>query len=133
MDDKTFRDSVSAEIAADVAQEKAAATQVESGSAHHSDVPEPASPAAPLGDGVDGAALTPLGHDSELYRKLQKPVPQIWTRDGLAVLRRNEFFCECSNSEDAYFIADRLNAFDANLEARNMFQRMYLHGKEEDE
>ena len=62
-----------------------------------------------------------------------KPVPQIWKAMGVEVWKRDEFFCWCPHEEDARFIAERLNAFDANLEERNAFQRMYLRAKEDSE
>jgi hypothetical protein len=87
--------------------------------------------AAPLGDGVEGAAVTPIEPDSELYRRLATPEehvapPKIWEHSGNRVFKHGLVFATCSNTEDAWFIADRLNAFDANLCERNLFQQLYL-------
>ena len=53
------------------------------------------------------------------------PTPPIWTHDGDRVLKRNVQFCWCRSYETASFVADQLNAFDANLCERNQWQRLY--------
>ena len=50
----------------------------------------------------------------------------IWTHDGYTVYKRGILFCNCQDDEIAWYIADRLNAFDNNLVGRNQFQTMWL-------
>lgn len=96
---------------------------------------------APNGSNADPAARLPnpapaaatLDPDSPLYRSLQRKPPEIWTYDGPCVFKRGALFAECDCDEDAWFIADRLNNFDANLCERNEYQRIYLQSRKEDE
>lgn len=76
--------------------------------------------------------VAPIDPASPLYQSLRKPVPQIWTPMGGVVYRHNMPFCWCDNEEAARFIANRLNAFDANLTERNAFQMMYLKLRDEE-
>jgi hypothetical protein len=62
-----------------------------------------------------------------------KQAPEIWTYSCRNVFQHGKFFCWCGAEEDAWFIADRLNAFDANLVERNQFQTLYLQAIKEQE
>lgn len=71
-------------------------------------------------------AAPKLDPDSELYKSLQKPEP-IWTHSDIDVFKHGKLFCWCQDEQTAWFVADRLNAFDRNLTERNTFQRLYLN------
>jgi hypothetical protein len=66
------------------------------------------------------------GGQSSPADELALAAATIWTHDCRTVLKRGRTFCMCNDEETAWFIADRLNKFDANLTERNQWQRAYL-------